>query len=231
MDVKTMLTDALKRGQKALSEYDSKRLLAAYGIPVTREGLASDEDQAAALAAEIGWPVVLKGCGAELMHKSEGGWVELNLRDEQDVRAAYKRIAGSGARGLEGVLVQEMAPGQRELVLGLSRDPQFGPCVMLGLGGIFTELIKDTVFRMAPLDLVEARDMTEEFRSKAILGAFRGQKPADIQTLCRSLIAVGRIGLELDEVGEIDVNPMIVDPRGGLKAVDALVVLKRAEDA
>jgi hypothetical protein len=120
-----------------------------------------------------------------------------------------------------------MVPGQRELVIGLNRDPQFGPCVMLGIGGIMTEVFQDTVFRMAPLDMIEAKDMAEELRFKAILGAFRGQKPVDMEMLCRTLIAVGQIGLELEAVSELDVNPMIVTPQGRVVAADALVVLRR----
>ena len=161
------------------------------------------------------------------MHKSETGLIELNLRNPNDIRDAYERITAATDLELEGVLVQEMVPGQRELVLGLTRDSQFGPCIMLGLGGIMTEVFKDTVFRMAPIDMVEALDMTEELRSRAILKAFRGHEPADLDAVCRSLIAIGNIGLELEIISEIDINPLIIDPAGRLAAADALVVLKR----
>jgi hypothetical protein len=120
-----------------------------------------------------------------------------------------------------------MVLGQRELVIGLTRDPQFGPCVMLGMGGTMTEVFQDTVFRMAPFDRTEAKDMTEELRFKTILGAFRGQKPVDMEILCRTLTAVGQIGIELETVSELDINPMIITPEGRLVAVDALVVLRR----
>jgi succinyl-CoA synthetase beta subunit len=161
------------------------------------------------------------------MHKSEHGSIELNLRTKADVREAYSRIVKSVDLDLEGVLIQEMVPGQRELVVGLIRDPQFGPCVMLGIGGIMTEVFDDTVFRMAPFDMTEAQDMTEELQFKKIFGAFRGQKAVDMQTLCRTLMAVGQIGLEQEAVSELDVNPLIITPQGRLKAVDALVVLSR----
>jgi succinyl-CoA synthetase beta subunit len=222
-----LIRSALDRGQPALSEYKSKKLLSLYGIPVTRETLSRSADEAVSAAAALGFPVVLKACAAELMHKSERGCIELNLRSERDVREAYGHITGSVNLELEGVLVQEMVPGQRELVVGLNRDPQFGPCVMLGIGGMMTEVFKDTAFRMAPFGMIEARDMTEELRFKAILGAFRGQKPADMDSLCRTLIAVGRIGLELETVSELDINPMIITPEGRVVAVDALVVLRR----
>ncbi len=222
-----LIRSALTREQQALSEYESKKLLSLYGIPVTKERLSRSADEAIAAAAALGFPVVLKACSPELMHKSEHGSIELNLRTEGDVREAYSRIVASVDLDLEGVLVQEMVPGQRELVVGLIRDPQFGPCVMLGIGGMMTEIFEDTVFRMAPVNMIEAQDMTEELRYKKILGAFRGQKPVDMQTLCRTLISVGQIGLEREAVSELDVNPLIITPAGRVKAVDALVVLSR----
>lgn len=222
-----LIQSGLNRGQKALSEYESKKLLGLYGIPVTREKLSRSADEAVSAADGLGFPVALKACSAELMHKSERGGIELNSRSESDVRRAYERIIRSVDLQLEGVLVQEMVPGQRELVVGLSRDTQFGPCVMLGMGGIMTEVFQDTVFRMAPFDMIDAKDMTEELRFKTILGAFRGQKPVDMEILCRTLIAVGQIGLELETVSELDINPLIITPEGRLVAVDALVVLRR----
>ncbi len=231
MKAEELISTALSQGRTALSEYQSKRLFAAYGLPVTRETLTQSADEAAAAAGELGWPVVLKACSPELLHKSEGGWIHLGLSNENEVRTAYDLITTAPGPDLDGVLVQEMVSGQRELVLGLIRDPQFGPCVMLGLGGIMTEILRDMVFRMAPLDLVEAEDMVEEMRSRALLDAFRGQAPADMDTLCQSLTALGRMGIELEAVMEIDVNPMIVAPVGRLKAVDGLVVLTGGQNA
>ena len=222
-----LIRSGLNRGQRALSEYESKKLLGLYDIPVTREKLSHSADEAVSVAEGLGFPVALKACSAELMHKSERGGIELNLRSEGDVREAYGRVLRSVDLELEGVLVQEMVLGQRELVVGLNRDSQFGPCVMLGIGGIMTEVFQDTVFRMAPFDMIEAKDMAEELRFKAILGAFRGQKPVDMDVLCRTLIAVGQIGLELEAVSELDINPMIMTPEGRVVAADALVVLKR----
>lgn len=165
-----LIRPALDRGQPALSEYESKKLLSLYGIPVAREKLSRSADEAVSAAADIGFPVVLKACSPELMHKSERGCIELNLRSEGDVRKAYGRIISSVDLELEGVLVQEMVSGQRELVVGLTRDPQFGPCVMLGIGGMMTEVFEDIAFRMAPFGKIEAKDMSEELRFKAILG-------------------------------------------------------------
>ena len=225
-----LIRSAVEKGQPALSEYESKKLLSLYGIPVTREKLSRSAEEAISAAADLGFPVVLKACSAELMHKSEHGCIELNLRSEGDVREAYGRVSRSIDLKLEGILVQEMVPGQRELVVGLTRDLQFGPCVMLGIGGIMTEMFQDIAFRMAPFDTIEAKDMTEELRFKNIFGPFRGQKSVDMDMLCRTLIAVGKIGLELERVSELDINPMIITPEGLVVAVDALVVLRRDEN-
>ena len=180
------------------------------------------------MAARLGYPVVMKACSPELMHKSEAGAIEIGLKNEAEVRAAYQRLIGATALPLEGILVQEMIRGNRELVLGLSRDAQFGPCVMFGLGGVLTEVINDTVFRVAPLEMIDAQEMMQELRAKAILDPFRGQAAADREAIGRSLMALGQIGLENEAVAEIDVNPMIIDPAGRVKAVDALVVLQRS---
>ena len=216
----------LEKGHPALSEYNSKKVLEKYGIPVTKEILAKSQDEAAAAGGKIGYPVVMKACSPELMHKSESGSVKIGIKDEAELRGAYKEVIASVSMDLDGVLVQEMINGNRELVLGLSRDPQFGPCVMFGLGGIMTEVLKDNSFRVAPFDEVEARDMMSEIKAKALLEEFRGQAAADVDTISRSLVALGKIGLEHEAVAEIDINPMIIDAKGRVVAVDALVVLK-----
>ncbi|HNV47574.1 MAG TPA: acetate--CoA ligase family protein, partial [Spirochaetota bacterium] len=136
--MKTILTDARSRKQRALSEYDSKRVIAAAGVPMPREELVASKDDALRAAAAIGYPVVLKGCADTLLHKTEKNMVFLNLASPDDVGDAYDRITGAG-EPLDGVLVQEQVRGGRELVIGMVRDPQFGPCVMFGLGDVFTE--------------------------------------------------------------------------------------------
>jgi len=201
-------------------------------IPVTREILTQTADDAIAAAEQIGYPVVLKACAWELMHKSELECIELNLTTPEAVRKAHNRICEKintplkGILPLEGVLVQEMVTGQRELVVGLSRNPQFGACVMLGFGGIMTEVIRDTVFRVAPFDGVEALDMIQDLKTKQMFAAFRGQKPADLTSLCQILMAVGRLGLSEPSISEIDINPLIISPDGTIKAVDALIIFR-----
>lgn len=215
----------------ALSEYQSKKLLAEYGIPVTDELLVQHPADAVSAAEKIGYPVAMKACSPELMHKTEAGCIELGITSDDEVLSAYNRIRSSVTVVLEGILVQEMVPGIRELILGLNREPQFGPCVMLGIGGVMTEIINDTVFRVAPFDLIEARDMMRELRSQAMLNGFRGQLPVDRETICRCLVALGEIGLAHPEISEIDINPLKVNPDGRVKAVDALVVFSEDHHA
>jgi len=222
---------AIHKGQRALSEYQSKLLLTEYGIPITAEFLVQSVDEAKAAAEKIGYPVALKACSPDLMHKSEAGVIELTLKSANDVVAAYERIKSCTSLKLEGILVQEMVYGMREMVLGMNREPQFGPCVMIGLGGVMTEILNDAVFRVAPFDVTEAREMAGELRCHALLGDFRGEMAADMDVICRSLMALGEIGIDHPEIGEIDINPFKIDPSGRIKAVDALVVLKGGDHA
>ena len=219
------ITEALKAGQQALSEYQSKQLLSAYGIPVTNEQLAKDKDAAIAAAEKLGYPVAMKACSPALTHKTERNLIALKLRDEKEVAEAYDDIMSRlDGEDIDGILVQEMVSGSRELVVGLTRDEQFGPCAMLGLGGIFVEVLKQVTFRIAPLEKRDALEMMDELPGKKIFEAFRGEDPVDRDALADILVAVGNIGLEHDAVKEIDINPLII---AGSKpvAVDALVVL------
>jgi len=214
---------AVARGLAALNEYDAKCFLSALGIPVTREKLAPTADEAAVAAGGIGFPVVLKASGTNLLHKTEVGGVSLNLKTEQEVRDEGRRLLR--IPGCEAVLVQEMVRGDRELVCGLTREPQLGPCIMFGLGGIFTETLDDAVFRVAPLTTTDALEMLREIRSAKILESFRGQPAADTDALAKILVAVGEIGLRYEAIREIDLNPIKIRPNGSPVAVDALISL------
>ncbi|MCP4576162.1 MAG: CoA-binding protein, partial [Deltaproteobacteria bacterium] len=223
------LEKMLEEGSKTLSENDSKQLLSEYGIPVTREKVVATEEDAVAAAAEIGYPVVLKGSGEALAHKTELNLIALDLRDEKDVRAACNRILSTPGGNVEEVLVQQMVKGDREVVVGLTRDPQFGPCVMFGIGGIFTEIMEDVSFRVAPLSRSDAMDMMDQIRGSKILDGIRGKVPINREALADILVAVGEIGVKHEIVSEIDINPLkFID--GTPVAVDALVVLERIEN-
>ncbi|MEI6609183.1 MAG: acetate--CoA ligase family protein [Deltaproteobacteria bacterium] len=220
-----IIDDALLRGEKTLSEFDSKKVLEAYFIPVTREYIAKSLADAKRLAQEIAYPVVLKGSSSMLTHKTELNMVELNIKNEKELEDAYQSLEKRGGSKIDGILVQEMIKGEREFVAGLIRDPQLGPCVMFGLGGIFTEGLQDVTFRVAPLEIEDALEMMNEIKAKKLLDSFRGKPAVNKDILANVLKNVGRIGLEIPEIAEIDINPLII--KNGIPiAVDALVVLK-----
>jgi len=220
-----ILNKAFKEGRGALSEHESKHILASYQIPVTREIVVDDGSDLIPAAREIGYPLVIKGCSPEITHKTEKGLVRTDIRNDREARDAFNAITArmNGTKG--AVLVQEMIKGKRELAVGLIRDPQFGPCVMFGLGGIFTEILEDISFRLAPLEKRDALEMMDEIKAHRILDAIRGMEPVDREMLSEMLINVGRIGITNDRIKEIDINPVIISGSRPI-AVDALVVLQ-----
>lgn len=163
-----IIEKALKEGQTTLSEYESKQVLASYGIPVTRELLVDSVQDLINATKEIGYPLVLKGCSSGIAHKTEKGLIRVDIRNEAEAKAAFEEIAANIGTE-DAILVQEMVKGQRELVIGLTRDPQFGPCVMFGLGGIFTEILKDISFRVAPLEERDALEMMQDIKGQGVL--------------------------------------------------------------
>ena len=210
-----------------LSEHESKQLLADAGIPIPEQRLVSSADEAVGAAEELGYPVALKLCGRGIAHKTERDLVRLDVGGAEEVRdqagqlLAQRRPEESDA----GVLVQAMVSGRRELIAGLLRDPQFGPCVMFGLGGVFAELVKDVAFAVAPLEQHDAEDLIHALRHSKILEAFRGEPEADIAKLAHILEALGRIGEARPDVLSIDVNPLILSGSEPV-IVDALVELE-----
>lgn len=219
---------ARARGQRALSEHDSKRIVAAYGVPIARERLVTTAADARDAARRIGYPVVLKVSATGTSHKTEQGLVVVGIANDTELRRAVATLRERAGEESDGAfLVQEMIRGSRELVIGMTRDPLFGPCVMFGLGGIFTEILGDVVFRVAPLGRGDALAMLDGIRAHRILGAVRGMKAVDRDALCDTLIALGRLGLDRPEIAQIDVNPLIVRDDRPI-AVDALVVLGEA---
>ncbi len=219
-----LIDQALADGRTALSEYESKQVLASYGIPVTQEELITNPADLSEAIHKIGFPLVMKGCAAEIAHKTEKGLIRVDVRNEDEARTAFDEITSAMDGAEKAVLVQQMVKGQRELVVGLTRDPQFGPCVMFGLGGIFTEVLEDTAFRVAPIEKRDALEMMQEIKAHKILEAIRGMEPADTDLLAEILIAIGRLGMENEAVKEIDINPVIISA-GKPVAVDARVVL------
>jgi len=223
-----IIDQALKEGRFTLTEHESKQVLASYHLPVTREELVSSPPALLEAAGRIGYPLVIKGCSAAIAHKTEKGLIRVDVRNDEEATTAFREISAAmnGASG-EAILVQQLVKGPRELVVGLTRDAQFGPCVMFGLGGIFTEILKDTVFRVAPLEKQDALEMMQEIRASKILEEIRGMVPVDKDRLAEMLMTVGRIGIENDRIKEIDINPVIISG-GKPVAVDALVVLQES---
>ena len=222
-DAQLIIQNAIKNGQRALDEHESKEVLKAYGIPVTKEEVVLSEEDALSFANSSGFPVVLKGCSSEILHKSGKGLIYLNLNSEEEIRRCFNSIRESAEEDTP-VLVQEMVPGNREILMGMTRFPGFGPCLLFGLGGVFTESINDVTFRSAPLSLTEAEEMIFDIKSKDILKEYRGMPHVNIHILKDIVQRIGFISVIHPEILEIDLNPIIINGSEPV-VVDALFVL------
>ena len=219
-------------GRTLLTEVESKQLLHDAGINVTQARLATSADDAVAAADDIGYPTVLKVVSGDIAHKSDVGGVELGLADGDAVRAAYDRImaavaANAPGSSVGGVSVQQMAVQGTEVIIGTTTDPQFGPVLAFGLGGIMVEVLKDVAFRIVPLESRDARQIVREIRGFPVLEGVRGQAGADLDALEAMILQVSAFAEAHPEVAELDLNPVFAYPDGAI-AVDARVVL--AED-
>jgi len=219
-----IIRSAIAGGQRALDEAAAKQVLELYGIPVTRERLAAGPDEALTAAATIGYPVAIKACAWEIMHKSGKGLIALNVKTDDELLAAFASIRRAAGRDVP-VLVQEMLAGGREMVVGMTRFPGFDPCILFGLGGIFTEVLKDNTLRLAPLSAADAEEMLDDIKGKALLDAFRGMPAADRTVLAGIVQTLGFIALLHPEIAEIDLNPVMLKGANPVVA-DALFVLK-----
>ena len=227
MDV---IKKAKAQGRTTLTEAEAKQVLKKYDIPVVEEQVLETIEEMPIAAERYGYPVVLKGLGSRLTHKTERGLVKLNLNNKEEVRSAALYIKDVAGTDLEGFLIQPMLQGKREFVAGLFHDEQFGPTIMFGLGGIFTEAIEDVVFALAPLEKNEAKRMIDQLEAQKLLGEFRGEKAPDKDALINALVGLSKIGKEIPEIREIDINPLLVTADGKVTAVDALVVLGKVPD-
>jgi acyl-CoA synthetase (NDP forming) len=222
--------EALQGRTADVAEYEAKRLLAQYGIPVTQEELAKSADEAVAVAKRIGFPVAIKIQSPDISHKTEAKAVRLDIADERALRSAYDEVLGNAraykpGAAVEGVLVQEMVKGGTEAILGVTNDPLFGPAVMFGLGGIFAEVLKDVAFRLAPVTRSMAREMIAEIKGYPVLTGARGKAPADVDALADAIVKLSALAIDLgDCLAELDINPLFVMDEGkGVKAADALI--------
>lgn len=215
-----------------LSESESKRLLSEYSIPFAPEILAVDADSAAEGAESLGFPVAIKLCGEKIAHKTERGLVRLGISNGDEAReAAAALIAASVPEdGATGVLVSPMISGSREFIAGMNRDAQFGPTVVFGVGGVFTEVLDDAVVRLVPITALDANDMTRSIDNEALLGEFRGEPVVDRDALSQILLSLSRFAVDHPEVASVDLNPIIIN-NGAPIAVDALVELGEGSTA
>jgi len=229
-NVSQIFENARKEGRKYLLEPEAKAVCMEYGIPVTKFRVAKNVEETTRFAEETGYPVVLKIVSPDIVHKFDVGGVVLNLKSSQEVRDAYKRVMANVKKHkpdakIVGVLVQEMAPPSTEIIVGATKDPQFGPALMFGLGGIFVEVLKDVSFRIAPITKSDAREMITEVKGYPILRGYRGEPPADINAIVEVLLNTSRLVMDHPEIRELDLNPILVYEKGA-KTVDARIILE-----
>jgi acetyltransferase len=229
-----IIAEARAKGRTALTEVEAKHVFKAYGLPVTPTELAKTEDEAVRLANQIGYPVVMKIVSPDILHKSDAGAVKVNLKNDDDIRNAWKVIMENSLKykadaEIDGMAVQEMAPWATEVIVGSINDTTFGPTLMFGLGGIFVEVMKDVTFKVAPIDENTALDMQAEIKSAKILSGTRGEKPRDQKALANVLAHYSYMIYDLkEEIAESDANPVIVYEDGkGVAIVDARIILTK----
>lgn len=225
-----LLDQIIKSGRKSLLEPEAKTVCMDYDIPVTRFKLAKNEEEAVKYAESIGFPVVIKIVSPDIIHKSDVGGVIVGVKTVKEVRNAYKEIIKNVAKHkadaqIVGVLVQEMAPAGTEVIVGSTKDPQFGPALMFGLGGIFVEVLKDVTFRIAPITEDEACEMISEVKAYPLLRGYRNTPPADIKAIAKILTNTSKMVMDYPEIKELDLNPVMVYEKGA-KTVDARIILE-----
>jgi acetyltransferase len=226
---RSIVAKAIAENRTRLDELEALELLEAYGINTARAEIAASTSHAREIAERLGYPVVMKVVSAAIMHKTDVGGVRVGLNNAEEVRTAFLEIeaaalsAAPGAR-IDGILVQRMLKGGPELIAGVTRDPLFGPLVMFGLGGIYAEALRDVTFRIAPVGEAEAADMIAGIRAQKMLTGMRGRPPVDLEALKDLLRRVSQLAVDIPEIGELDLNPILPGTHG-VTAVDARVKL------
>ena len=223
------IIEKAKKERRPLLETEAKELLKEYGIPVPDFKLIKREDEITGLAKEINFPIVMKIVSPDIIHKTDAGGVKVNIKNETEAESAFREIIfktkkyNKKAR-IEGVIVYPMVPQGTEIIIGMMKDPHFGPVIMFGLGGIFVEILKDISFRILPIEEIDAREMITEINGYEILKGTRGETPRDIQAIKEVLMKVSKLTMENPEINEIDLNPIFVSEKG-LQVVDARMIL------
>lgn len=218
-----------KKEKRSLLETEAKKLLRECKIPVPDFKLIKSEDEIAGLAKEINFPIVMKIVSPDIIHKTDAGGVKLNIKNETEARLAYREIISKAKKynketKISGAIVYTMVPQGTEIIIGMMKDPHFGPVIMFGLGGIFVEVLKDISFRILPIEERDAREMIAEIKGYEILKGIRGEPPRDIQAIEEVLMKVSKLTMENPEINEIDLNPIFVFEKG-LQVIDARMIL------
>lgn len=229
--VRKVFASVRQSGRLSIGETESRAILEAYGIPIAKSELAATAEEAVRIAERFGYPVVLKIASPDILHKTDIGGVKINLNSTADVRDAFDLIVYRATRYMPnaeiwGCLVQQQVKAGREVILGMSRDPQFGPLLLFGLGGIYVEALKDVTFRVAPIGQRAALEMTQEIRSYPLLRGVRGEKSADFAAITDALLRVSQLVTDFPEIVELDINPLkVFDEGNGALALDMRLVL------
>jgi acetyltransferase len=219
-------------GRLTMGDAEARAVQAAYGIPYPKSILARTADEAAAAADEIGYPVVMKITSPDILHKTDIGGVKLNLQTPEQVRDTfdlmiYRAQRYEPAAEIWGCLVQKQVKGGKEVLLGMNRDPQFGPLLVFGLGGIYVEALRDVTFRVAPVDRREATEMLSEIRAYPLLRGVRGEPPSDMDAIVDVILRLSQLVTDFPEIVELDINPLMVYEQGkGVLGIDMRLVLK-----
>ena len=232
--VKVLFDNIAQQGRKNVLEEEGYEVLSSYGFSTPRSFLGTTEEECTRAARdEIGYPVVMKIVSPDIIHKSDAGGVKVGLKNDNEVRAAFKEISNNAKKykanaQIKGVLVQEMITSAKEIILGSKTDPLFGPLIMVGLGGIYVEILKDVVFRLAPIDEHEAEKMVESIRTIKLLKGIRGEPPSDLAAVVDCLQRLSQLIIDFPEIGEFDINPLLVLERGkGVRVADVRIGLKK----
>jgi acyl-CoA synthetase (NDP forming) len=223
------IIEKAKKEKRSLLETEAKELLKEYEIPVPDFKLIKSEDEIIGLAKEINFPIVMKIVSPDIIHKTDVGGVKIGIKDEKEAKLAYQEIIFKAKKynkkaKISGVIVYPIVPQGTEIIIGMMKDPHFGPVIMFGLGGIFVEVLKDISFRILPIEERDAREMITEIKGHEILKGVRGETPKDIEAIKNLLMKISQLSIENPEIKEIDLNPIFVFKKG-LQVVDARMIL------
>jgi acyl-CoA synthetase (NDP forming) len=229
-DLLTIMKRARGEGRTVLTEFESKRVLKRAGIPVVETKLAKNQKEAVSISQKIGFPVVLKIVSPDVIHKTDAGGVKIGLKNVSEVKKAYNDILTSVKKQvpralIHGISVQKMARPGVEVIIGTSQDPQFGPVIMFGLGGLFVEVLRDVSFRIVPVGRRDAIEMIEETKGYPLLKGYRGKEPVDLSVLVEMILKISDLAGKNQAIKELELNPVFAYKQGAL-AVDARILLK-----